>query len=62
MPPEAAKRISSPKGVPQVPVANPGIRFWRQGRVLRDTVQRVMLSGCYVLGPEVDAFEEEFAR
>ncbi len=46
---------------PMVPVANPGVRFWKQGRILRDTVQRVMLSGRYILGPEVDAFEEEFA-
>lgn len=61
MPPEIALEKAHPS-MPVVPVANPGVRFWKQGRVLRDTVQRVMLSGRYVLGPEVEAFEEEFAR
>ena len=61
MPPDVARKEERP-ALAMVPVANPGVRFWKQGRVLRDTVQRVMLSGRYVLGPEVEAFEEEFAR
>lgn len=39
----------------------PGAAFARQAKELHAAVDRVLDSGWYVLGPEVEAFEEEFA-
>lgn len=50
------------RAAPTVPLANPGARFWRQGKALRAAMDRVVASGYYVLGPEVEAFEEELAE
>ena len=45
-----------------IPVANPGARFRACEEELQQALQRVIASGRYVLGLEVEAFEYEFAE
>ena len=44
-----------------IPVANPQAAFARHRAALDAAYQRVLASGRYILGPEVTAFEAEFA-
>src|SRR5438270_10490517 len=44
-----------------IPVADPGEDYRRNRDSLDASVRRVLESGRYVLGAEVDAFEQEFA-
>ena len=44
-----------------IPVANPGAQMCAfQGQIL-EAVKKVLSSQSYILGPEVDSFEREFA-
>jgi dTDP-4-amino-4,6-dideoxygalactose transaminase len=45
-----------------LPGANPGAGYLAHKAEIDTAIQRVLLSGCYVLGEEVGAFEEELAR
>ncbi|QOX80744.1 DegT/DnrJ/EryC1/StrS family aminotransferase [Trichlorobacter lovleyi] len=45
----------------QIPVANPLLDSMRHEAVIRAAMGRVLTSGDYILGPEVLAFEQEFA-
>lgn len=45
-----------------VPTANPGAQYQAHRAEIDAAVQRVLQSGWYILGAEVRAFEEEFAR
>jgi len=44
-----------------IPVANPRAQFLAHEGPIRDAVDRVLLSGWYILGQEVAVFEDEFA-
>jgi dTDP-4-amino-4,6-dideoxygalactose transaminase len=44
-----------------IPLANPGARFRAQKPAIEEAFKRVVASGRYVLGPEVEAFERELA-
>jgi dTDP-4-amino-4,6-dideoxygalactose transaminase len=44
-----------------VPVADPGARIAANREAVRAAIDRVLGSGCLILGPEVGAFEREFA-
>jgi dTDP-4-amino-4,6-dideoxygalactose transaminase len=46
---------------PLIPVANPAAQFDAHGSAIREAIERVLSSGRYILGPEVEAFEKEFA-
>lgn len=41
--------------------ANPGLQYQRLKKQIDTAVHRVLQSGWYILGPEVEAFEREFA-
>ncbi|MBN2391121.1 MAG: DegT/DnrJ/EryC1/StrS family aminotransferase [Anaerolineae bacterium] len=45
-----------------VPLNDLGRQYQALKLVLEDTVRRVLRSGWYILGPEVEAFEHEFAQ
>lgn len=45
-----------------IPAADPGALVRRHAAEIRTAMERVLASGHYVLGPDVAAFEEEFAR
>jgi dTDP-4-amino-4,6-dideoxygalactose transaminase len=45
-----------------VPVADPGANYRAHSDDIDAAIDRVLMGGRYILGPEVDAFEEEFAR
>lgn len=42
-------------------VADPKAEYLARGDAIRAAIERVLQSGHYILGPEVDAFEKEFA-
>lgn len=44
-----------------IPVANPAAQFHSHAVAIRAAVERFLTSATYILGPEVDAFEQEFA-
>jgi dTDP-4-amino-4,6-dideoxygalactose transaminase len=44
-----------------IPVTNPGASYRAHKNEIDDAIQRVNNSGWYILGPEVEAFEAEFA-
>ncbi len=44
-----------------IPCSNPHAQYLSQKAEIDEAVSRVMASGRYILGPEVQAFEEEFA-
>ncbi|MBA2623574.1 MAG: DegT/DnrJ/EryC1/StrS family aminotransferase [Chthoniobacterales bacterium] len=44
-----------------IPVANPAAQFATHAPAIREAIERVLSSGRYILGPEVEAFEKEFA-
>jgi dTDP-4-amino-4,6-dideoxygalactose transaminase len=44
------------------PISNPGARLRRHERALRQAIESVLRDNRYILGPEVEAFEREFAR
>jgi len=44
-----------------IPVANPGAQFKAHEEKIRAAINEVLTSGWYILGPQVRAFEEEFA-
>lgn len=44
-----------------IPVVDPGAQYLRLRRVIDEAIGRVLASGHYVLGPEVESFESEFA-
>jgi len=44
-----------------IPVANPGAQFKAHEEKIRAAIDEVLTSGWYILGPQVRAFEEEFA-
>ena len=46
---------------PMVPVTDPLAQYESLAPQIRDAIDRVLASGQYILGPEVHAFEEEFA-
>ncbi len=46
---------------PLLQVADPGAEFLRHEAAIRAAIDRVLRSGHYILGTEVDAFEQEFA-
>lgn len=53
---------SSPAAdVRAIPVASPTLAYERHRAAVDDAVAKVLASGRYVLGPEVEAFEREFA-
>lgn len=47
---------------PRIPAADPGAGVLAHAEAIRAALDRVMRSGWYVLGPEVQAFEAELAR
>ena len=46
---------------PLIPVANPIAQFDSHRSAIEQAIERFLASGRYVLGPEVEAFEKEFA-
>jgi dTDP-4-amino-4,6-dideoxygalactose transaminase len=44
-----------------IPVANPAAQLESHGRDVREAIEQFLVSGRYILGPEVEAFEKEFA-
>jgi dTDP-4-amino-4,6-dideoxygalactose transaminase len=44
-----------------IPVANPGAQFQAHEQGIRAAIDAVLASGYYILGPQVKAFEAEFA-
>ena len=44
-----------------IPQANPAAAYQARAQLIQAAVQRVLESGRYILGPEVQSFEEEFA-
>ena len=44
-----------------IPVANPAAQWQAHEPALRAAIERFLASGRYILGPEVEAFEREFA-
>jgi len=44
-----------------IPQADPGLQYRRYRQEIDVAVARVLESGRYILGPEVEAFEQEFA-
>jgi len=46
---------------PLIPVANPAAQLESHGPAVREAIERFLASGRYILGPEVKAFEKEFA-
>jgi dTDP-4-amino-4,6-dideoxygalactose transaminase len=46
---------------PLIPVANPAAQLESHALAVREAIERVLASGRYILGPEVEAFEKEFA-
>ena len=42
--------------------SNPAAQYLSQKEQIDEAISRVLDSGCYILGPEVQAFEEEFSR
>jgi dTDP-4-amino-4,6-dideoxygalactose transaminase len=46
---------------PLIPVANPAAQLKPHGPAVREAIERCLASGRYILGPEVKAFEKEFA-
>jgi dTDP-4-amino-4,6-dideoxygalactose transaminase len=50
------------KSLDYIPVANPHAQFLSYEREIRTAIDRVLVSGNYILGPEVEAFELEFAE
>lgn len=44
-----------------IPVANPLAAYWARKSEIDSAIHRVLDSGWYILGPEVEAFEVEFA-
>jgi dTDP-4-amino-4,6-dideoxygalactose transaminase len=46
----------------EIPAADPGALMRAQAEEIRAAMERVLMSGYYVLGPEVTAFEEAFAK
>ena len=47
--------------LPQIPQADPRRRFLARRREIEGAVARVLDRGTFILGPEVAAFEAEFA-
>ncbi len=47
--------------LPPIQMADPKAGFLAQETEIRDAIERVLASGYYVLGPEVSAFESEWA-
>lgn len=45
----------------KIPQADPGAGYLRHRAAIDEAIRRVLESGWYILGPEVDAFEREFA-
>ena len=45
----------------QIPVANPLAAYLARKTEIDSAIHRVLHSGWYILGPEVEAFEAEFA-
>src|SRR5438132_10195800 len=46
---------------PLLPFADPKANYWAHKEAIDAAVRRVLESGWYILGPEVTAFEQEFA-
>ena len=46
---------------PLLPFADPKANYWAHKEAIDAAVRRVLESGWYILGPEVIAFEQEFA-
>jgi len=44
-----------------IPVANPAAQFKSHEKEIRSAIERCLESGRYILGPEVERFEQEFA-
>lgn len=44
-----------------IPPANPAAQFGSHAAAIRGAIERFLASGRYILGPEVEAFEREFA-
>lgn len=42
--------------------SNPSAQYLSQKSEIDEAISRVLKSGCYILGPEVESFEDEFAR
>jgi dTDP-4-amino-4,6-dideoxygalactose transaminase len=53
--------MSEPVSTSQIPQASPGRDYRRNQTEIDAAVRRVLDSGWYILGPEVSAFEAEFA-
>jgi aminotransferase EvaB len=51
----------SDDSLPPLAIANPHADFLAQADAIRAAINRVLDSGLYILGPEVTAFESEFA-
>lgn len=47
--------------LPAIPAANPLVDYLARKQELDQAIQRVLSGGQYILGPEVTAFEQEFA-
>lgn len=45
-----------------IPQASPLMQYLAYREEIRETIERVLSSGQYILGPEVQSFEEEFAQ
>ncbi|MEM2352304.1 MAG: DegT/DnrJ/EryC1/StrS family aminotransferase [Thermoproteota archaeon] len=45
-----------------IPQANPLMQYLTYKEEIREAIERVLNSGQYILGPEVQAFEQEFAQ
>ena len=59
--------MTVPNSAPQpspvtLATADPRAAFSAHAEEIREAIERVLVGGQYILGPEVDAFEEEFAR
>src|SRR5882672_7611709 len=44
-----------------IPQADPGLQYRRHRDAIDAAIRRVLASGRYILGPEVESFESEFA-
>jgi dTDP-3-amino-3,4,6-trideoxy-alpha-D-glucose transaminase len=42
--------------------SNPSMQYFAQKKEIDEAITKVLINGRYILGPEVEAFEDEFAR
>src|SRR5688572_9318515 len=60
--PWGARSDGSPVSREVIPQANPRASYEAHRAEIDSAIQKVLQSGTYILGPETDAFEHEFAH